>query len=1481
MEVFPNFDGLKQGSRFDMVGRAIVISANGDHLFRTSETPGSLLLIRGDLPNPVNNYVFVGLKLVREKQRIIGCIDDNTKIFPEKPCELREMHNIVELCCGMGAFSSMGPLIGFQTLAGVDQNDKWKQIWENGHSQQSDFYHGDVGDPKIASQLLEKGCMHATLLSGVSCQPYSLAGDGRGMDDERSDSLPKTLKMAWLLQCPVVLLECVPGVYHNDRFQQVLKDYCSRTGCHLTQQIVHLSHCWSAKRDRWFGCISANVLGPIHIADLPKIPQFQQIGQVMPSIIDWSSADMEQLKLSLYELGKFDEFVKGGIEQSYIDLQSHLPTVLHSNGNQLYPCSCGCRPGLSLQRLKERGLFGTIIPLPTLVSHGGRWRYEARYLHPKEVFLLNGGLPSMDFGCNMRLGLAAVGQCVSPIQALWVLSHVSDHLNRFVDGARRDHERCLNEYIASLLKFRDEYWIPQHDMCVEAPASTVAEGDDDDTHEISIQHRHQPSIVFRAKPSETVCSFLQAESKLQGEEMHIQDVEMVDGGDCEESTVLQQGRLRFVSNQHSPEDTQVLPCPCQEWIEKEAVITPTIPFQVEQTPGSQIVSVPALSKVGKDGLLGLIAPKVTDENGLASLRNQCIGKECRKTILNNQHTLWADDEISHFLNNCMVQGPEDQKLTVWSPMILTSVINTGDLTAVRQLASALPEFATVISAVVIEGHWNPIVWRITAKEVLGFTCGLKHQFSMALQFIHGEVCRIRDVEPMMIHNRHLGFVVDDYCGAMVLCFMHHMIWGESLPVSKEVLGQHHAVFRDEFISQMETVVPRPWMWGQGVEEWESRLSALLQDHGVPLSAIEDRIKFMKSKLGVSQIEAAMKLGHPWKELKWLANRCTPIVQLIKPSELQQALDRKIKAGESLGNRSQKQKGKGKGKGPPQMVDPQKLRVENGLFVCGDGIALSQIDVSQMGPTASGVVLCSAATAAPYLKGNKQISAGGLAMVVLSEGSNLPHTSLISEKVRLPLLCTANSEPVLADGYLYQLGAMPVTRQTREKCFELISISSCVIKVAVYKDQCDVEWSQFISHPLKHIFAKLPVLQACQDEECNGSCEMWHVTPACSIKDPILELWGRQFLKINFVHSSPEEAELFTAHIRLPSCVQQQVQTYSGTNGLFVEPKAVDGRQPSPLYQVIWLPKATIQELVILRQTQAGICGLARLGSKMGVRCKIEDAIKLHQAIKPGSAFLPPGKKLFFLLGPVPFGTLKESIAELCSSINWTARPVQPVAGARHFEGIMWKVQALESPSQHVIVASHGEVLITKMADQHVHIAEAPKVVGSEHTMQLCSSSGRPEVDPIFVHDPWANAKKANPNVEPAAKIQTADPIEVLQQRVVDSVLQQLPKGAKDGMEVDGDETANANERRIQTLEQKVSELHEGQCQLHNMICEQGRSHGSQIQQLQSSVVETSHQVSQFQVQFSAQLEQPQGQLDSLFKQQMHKIEEILKKPRHE
>ncbi len=71
-------------------------------------------------------------------------------------------------------------------------------------------------------------------------------------------------------------------------------------------------------------------------------------------------------------------------------------------------------------------------------------------------------------------------------------------------------------------------------------------------------------------------------------------------------------------------------------------------------------------------------------------------------------------------------------------------------------------------------------------------------------------------------------------------------------------------------------------------------------------------------------------------------------------------------------------------------------------------------------------------------------------------------------------------------------------------------------------------------------------------------------------------------------------------------------------------------------------------------------------------------------VKPGSAFLPQGRKRFFLVGPVPFGTLKNSISDALQTINWVARPVSPVAAAPHVQGVMWKVQAVDMPPKTVL-----------------------------------------------------------------------------------------------------------------------------------------------------------------------------------------------------
>lgn len=73
-------------------------------------------------------------------------------------------------------------------------------------------------------------------------------------------------------------------------------------------------------------------------------------------------------------------------------------------------------------------------------------------------------------------------------------------------------------------------------------------------------------------------------------------------------------------------------------------------------------------------------------------------------------------------------------------------------------------------------------------------------------------------------------------------------------------------------------------------------------------------------------------------------------------------------------------------------------------------------------------------------------------------------------------------------------------------------------------------------------------------------------------------------------------------------LEEALLSLSGTNAVCVEPRELDGRQVSKSYQVIWLPRHTAAQAMVLRQTITGIIGLARLGHRWGVRCRVGDRI---------------------------------------------------------------------------------------------------------------------------------------------------------------------------------------------------------------------------------------------------------------------------------
>ena len=1335
MDVFPKWDALTVGDTISFVARTIVLNNQGRHLVCPIDCPTVRVVIEGELPQTADTFSFLGVQVVTTNQFVCCRLADASHALPIAACVGDDLKLVVELCSGVGAFSSVSKLLGCHVIAGVDQNPKWEGLFKELHQEESRFLIGDIADLEIVKQLHWLGATHATILAGVSCQPYSKAGDGLGFKDVRSQSLPKALFTTWLLQSPICILECVEGIRQHPEVIRLLDSFCKTAGYHWTEKVLHLDHVWCAKRTRWFAVVSSKILGPIEIHDFPPCASFRTIQEVMPSIIQWPQNAMEQLCLSLYELVKFGDYTKGGIETCYLSLTGVLPTVLHSAGGQLYPCRCGCRQALSISRLEQRGLFCTLVPLESVVLHECVHRRHCRYLHPTEAFFLNGGSPTIDWGEDLRLSLSAVGQCASPIQAIWVLGQVVHKIHNFLGLPVFDPCLALQQHIEQIRAESVRFWpLPEPNATVHDQPTQSEVGND--LRDIEIYDRKSDSVIrFRAHASACLAEFVAAQSVLT-EDVDV-DMTHIDGT----ALLTNLSPTDLFPKKEEPCETCVPSCPCLEWNDNgnnhdEGVGAPVIPSTnlkgdspaySSKTSQSEL----ALCSLDSKGLLALNSPLLMILGGLKGLREQTVSKEQRIAILENQGDLWADDELCFHLHQIAMAAPDEPKHWVWDPIVMSSMVRSGCLRPLGEYAKQFCCGQTAITAVLVEKHWYPMVWRWDHDGLHSFTCGLSFDFSLALQTLTRELCKHLGLENRPVKNRPVKFVHDNKCGALVVSFIRQLISGTAFVQSVQELASEHAVLRKAFIDQLVDVIPRPWVWGQG-EEWVQKLQSLLQEHGVSLEEVPSRAQMVVDRLGSSSVSKAMQGPQPWRELKSLANQVVPMIQLIKHSELQDVIQKRAATGQSVGSKAQKSKTKGKGKGKGvQSLDPALLRVETGVFVCGNQCPMHQIDLSKVGSNASGVVLLSMQEALPYLKGGRPISKGGLLFLIVdAEESNLPNT-LAHEKIRIPVICTCNGEPLLVDVLGFQLGSMQVTKQVCANSFEVVSVSSCVIKIAVYRDQIGIQWRDFIPHPLQHVFRLLPVIRPCEDSECDGSCEAWHANPTYHLSDPLLEVWGKQWMKLNFVQSSPEEAQCFTIHVRLPACILKQVQSYSGTGGLFLEPKSLDGKKPSADYFVVWLPRASFEEVQVYKRTVHGVVGLARMGSKLGLRCVTADAEMVHASVKPTSSFLPAGRKLFFLLGPVPFGTLKQSVADAVASIGWQARPIQPIPTNRQVDGVLWKLQAIVPPPKNVIVGSHGEMVITSMEQPSVQAKVGTAIVGANRTVQLCAqSSNEKRNDPL-------------------------------------------------------------------------------------------------------------------------------------------------------
>ena len=247
--------------------------------------------------------------------------------------------------------------------AAVDQNGLWRKLFGSLHPH-AEFHCGDLNNPYVLQQLLVQGLFHGVLCVGVDCQPHSVLGDRKGMQDRRAQSLPKSLVVAWLLQAAVLILEyleCTPEILRDAGAQELLRQFTVDTGYRMVQSILTLGNVWCTRRDRWIAVLTAPI---VHPCDL--LTTCQLVGPFKLS------------KASLL-------------------------------GIKMYTCACGGGAALSETRLRQKALVGTLLKLGTSQSHMHITMEHARYLHPLEMWALIGGLPTVFHGaqpstCNGRGG---------------------------------------------------------------------------------------------------------------------------------------------------------------------------------------------------------------------------------------------------------------------------------------------------------------------------------------------------------------------------------------------------------------------------------------------------------------------------------------------------------------------------------------------------------------------------------------------------------------------------------------------------------------------------------------------------------------------------------------------------------------------------------------------------------------------------------------------------------------------------------------------------------------------------------------------------------------------------------------------------------------------------------------------------------------------------------------------------------------------
>ena len=345
--------------------------------------------------------------------------EEVSAVFRHGPLSFCDLLNVREFCTGLGALGLGAEQAGFRVVAQNELQEPTSRVAEAISGLH--VITGDVGDNDVVKRMWKQSPGYAATAAGVSCQPYSTRGDRRSGKDPRAATLPNTLRAAWLLQSPLVVLECVTPASEDAFVRSCLADFVHKSGFSKSECLLDLKDVWPSVRSRWWCVLSSPDLGTLELRGWRPHGAWRTVADVLecPNV---SPSESRQLRLDPDELQALSSFKP--LSFYVLEANRPLPTALHSWGCLFRPCPCQCRRSpFSLDRLKKGGVCAVILPDEGSCNEDEVIPY--RYPSAPEVALLCGLDPSLNFMADSRLALSLVGQLASPLQAGWVFSQLA------------------------------------------------------------------------------------------------------------------------------------------------------------------------------------------------------------------------------------------------------------------------------------------------------------------------------------------------------------------------------------------------------------------------------------------------------------------------------------------------------------------------------------------------------------------------------------------------------------------------------------------------------------------------------------------------------------------------------------------------------------------------------------------------------------------------------------------------------------------------------------------------------------------------------------------------------------------------------------------------------------------------------------------------------------------------------------------------